>query len=410
MRDRDCLLHCFHAALAEVHGGMVVRRALGRLKGREPVHLVAIGKAAAAMAEGARMALGERLTRALVITRHGHDDPLLSRDQRFICLQADHPLPGGDSLLAGRRLLDFIRLTPEQGHLVFLISGGTSSLVEVLPPGAGLEELQRINGWLLGSGLDIVAMNRVRAAISCIKGGRLRSRLGQRRTEAYLISDVPGDDPAVIGSGLLVPPSVVRPLPELPPGVREWVAAMVARVPDCTDTPGVAVPVHVIATLRDACHAAAAAAERCGRAVTLHGEFLRGEAAVCGERLARELLAGPPGIHIWGGETTVTLPTDPGLGGRNQHLALAAAPVLAGHPGVALLAAGTDGSDGNTLAAGALVDAGTMSRARALGLDVEQALAGANAHVVLKACGDLVTTGPTGTNVMDLVIGIRRGC
>ncbi|MCG5513692.1 glycerate kinase type-2 family protein [Ectothiorhodospira shaposhnikovii] len=408
MRDRDCLLHCFHSALEAVHGGTVVRRALGRLKGRDPIHLVAIGKAAAAMAEGARTILGERLVRALVITRHGHADPRLSRDQRFICLQADHPLPGADSLLAGGRLLDFIRLTPEQGHMVFLISGGTSSLVEVLPPGAGLGELQRVNGWLLGSGLDILAMNRVRAAISCIKGGRLRSHLGQRRAEAYLISDVPGDDPAVIGSGLLVPPSVARPLPELPPGIREWVTAMAARVPDCTDTSGVAVPVHVVATLRDACRAAAAAAERCGMNVTLHGEFLRGEAAPCGERLARELLAGPPGIHIWGGETTVTLPADPGLGGRNQHLALAAARVLAGHPGMALLAAGTDGSDGNTRAAGALVDAGTAARAGALGLDVEQALAGADAHVLLKACGDLVTTGPTGTNVMDLVIGIRQ--
>ncbi|MCG5499958.1 MOFRL family protein, partial [Ectothiorhodospira lacustris] len=301
-----------------------------------------------------------------------------------------------------------IRLTPEQGHLVFLISGGASSLVEVLPPGAGLGELQRINGWLLGSGLDIVAMNRVRTAISCIKGGRLRSRLGQRRTEAYLISDVPGDDPAVIGSGLLVPPSVLRPLPELPSGIREWVTSMAARVPDCADAPVVPVPVHVIATLRDACQGAAAAAERCGMDVTLHGEFLCGEAAVCGERLARELLAGPPGIHIWGGETTVTLPADPGQGGRNQHLALAAARVLEGHPGVTLLAAGTDGSDGNTQAAGALVDAGTVARARALGLDLEQALAGANAHALLKACGDLVTTGPTGTNVMDLMIGIRQ--
>ncbi|TVQ69284.1 MAG: DUF4147 domain-containing protein [Chromatiaceae bacterium] len=402
---RDILLHCFHQALEAVNGEQVVRRQLAIKKPEGAVHAVAIGKAAAAMAQGARTGLGGQLKRALMITRHGHGDEALAHDGRFLCLESDHPLPGEASLAAGAQLLEFISATPPGDTLLFLISGGTSSLVEVLPEGMTLADLQRINGWLLGSGLDIQAMNRVRGAVSCIKSGRLRGYLGQRPAEVWLISDVPGNDPAVIGSGLLSPPRDSHPPPVLPSGL----SGIIQRAMDAQAggwAQGRKVPVRVLATLEDACRAAGDAARSLRCPVTLHGEFLQGEAAERGAALAHWLRqeGRAPGVHVWGGETTVTLPENPGQGGRNQHLALAAARVLSGCPNVTLLAAGTDGSDGVTLATGALVDGGTWDRIRAQGLDPDQALATANAHPCLQASGDLLTTGPTGTNVMDLVI------
>ncbi|MCG5516709.1 MULTISPECIES: glycerate kinase [unclassified Ectothiorhodospira] len=403
---RDILLSCFHQALEAVNGERVVQRQLEIDKPAGPVHVVAIGKAAAAMARGAWTVLGGRLARALVITRHGHGDEALARDGRFSCLEADHPLPGEASLAAGTRLLEFIAATPNDASLLFLISGGTSSLVEVLPKGMTLADLQRLNGWLLGAGLDIRAMNRVRSAVSCIKAGRLRGHLGQRSAQVWLISDVPGNDPAVIGSGLLTPTRESSPLPTLPAGLSERVhRAMAARA--AHSRAGPRVPARVLATLEDACRAAGAAARQLGCSATVHGDFLKGEAAERGAALARWLMhegRAAPGVHVWGGETTVTLPDHPGQGGRNQHLALAAARVLSGCPDVTLLAAGTDGSDGVTTATGAMVDGGTWERICAQGLDPDQALSTANAHPCLQASGDLLETGPTGTNVMDLVI------
>ncbi|MGM0676859.1 MAG: glycerate kinase type-2 family protein [Pseudomonadota bacterium] len=403
---RDILLSCFHQALEAVNGERVVQRQLEIDKPAGPVHVVAIGKAAAAMARGAWTGLGGRLARALVITRHGHGDEALARDGRFSCLEADHPLPGEASLAAGTRLLEFIAATPNDASLLFLISGGTSSLVEVLPEGMTLANLQRLNGWLLGSGLDIQAMNRVRSAVSRIKAGRLRGYLGQRSAQVWLISDVPGNDPAVIGSGLLTPTRESLPLPTLPAGLSETVhRAMAAHATLSRSTPSV--PARVLATLEDACRAAGDAARQRHCPVTIHGEFLKGEAAERGAALAHWLThegRATPGVHVWGGETTVTLPENSGQGGRNQHLALAAARVLSGCPDVTLLAAGTDGSDGVTSATGALVDGGTWERIRAQGLDPDQALSTANAHPCLQASGDLLETGPTGTNVMDLVI------
>jgi glycerate 2-kinase len=141
--------------------------------------------------------------------------------------------------------------------------------------------------------------------------------------------------------------------------------------------------------------------------VQVHEPFVDGPAGPAGRRLARALLGGPPGLHIWGGETTVVLPDSPGRGGRNQHLALAAAIELSGRPDVLLLSAGTDGTDGPTDDAGALVDGATLERARDAGLTAAASLARADSGTLLEASGDLIRTGPTGTNVMDLILGWR---
>jgi len=401
--DTKLPLELLRAALAAVDGESAVRRALTAQSLPGPCHVIALGKAAAAMALGARSVLGARLERALVVSRPGHLDDALCGDSRFCCLEADHPVPGRRSLAAGRALMDFIEATPRDQSLLFLISGGTSSLVEVPVAGVDGDALARLNDWLLGAGLDIAAMNRIRSALSAIKGGRLALCLAGRPVLGLLISDVPGDDPAVIGSGLLAAGAPSAPWPSLPPELA-WVQSHAQAPLSPAQVPGF--PLRVVASLDQACAAVEAAALERGLPVSRHGEFLRGEAGTQGEALARFLLQAGPGVHVWGGETHVQLPANPGRGGRNQHLALAAARVLAGHEGVRLLAVGTDGSDGNSHDAGALVDGRTVARGEAAGLDVEACLARADSGRFLAECGALIHTGPTGTNVMDLVIGV----
>jgi glycerate 2-kinase len=403
LSDPRLPLELFRAALAAVDGEAAVRRALTDAPPATPCHVVALGKAATAMARGAYSGLGEGLRRALVVSRPGHLDPSPCADPRFRCLESDHPLPGARSLAAGSALLDFVEGTPADEPLVFLISGGTSSLVEAPVVGVDLERLAAVNQWLLGAGLDIGAMNRVRSALSRIKGGRLAQRLEGRPVEALLISDVPGDDPAVIGSGLLAAGISQSAWPEFPQSLA-WVNELAQAPLRPEQVPQF--PLRVVASLDLACEAVLAEARARGLPVHRHGEFLDGEAAETGERLARGLLEAEPGVHVWGGETRVHLPSKPGRGGRNQHLALAAARVLAGHAGVRLLAAGTDGTDGNSDDAGALVDGGTLARGEAAGLDARQCLERADSGRLLDESGDLIHTGPTGTNVMDLVIGV----
>jgi hydroxypyruvate reductase len=320
---------------------------------------------------------------------------------------AGHPIPDAGSLTAGRRLLAELEALPESVSLLVLLSGGTSSLLEVPVFGVGLAELQRMNGWLLASGLPIDAVNRVRKSVSLIKGGGLLTRLGRRPVRVLAISDVPGDDPAVIGSGLLVPEVGLREGlrgVDLPDWLRQWVdRGLAERGPLPTSGPRI----EILASLATAMRAAAATGRELGLPVHVHDPLVAGDAARVGRELARGLIEGLSGLHVWGGETTVCLPPDPGRGGRNQHLALAAAIALAGHPDALLLAVGTDGTDGPTEDAGALVDAGTLERAGDAGLDARAALDQADAGTLLAASGDLIQTGPTGTNVMDLILGYR---
>lgn len=404
LSDPRLPVELFQAALAAVHGEAVVRHALSEDLPPGPCRVIALGKAAAAMAEGAPAALSARLERALVVSREGHLDPSLCADPRFHCLEADHPVPGPRSLSAGGAMLAFLDETPGDRSLLFLISGGASSLVEVPVAGVDADRLAALNRWLLGAGLDIATMNRVRCALSRIKGGRFGQRLSGRPVRGLLISDVHGDDPAVIGSGLLAAAECRASWPDFPPALS-WVEQLAQAPLPSGQAPGVSL--RVVASLDLACRAVMDEGRACGLPMFRHEEFLDGDAARTGERLARTLLAaGRPGVHLWGGETRVRLPARPGRGGRNQHLALAAARMLAGHDGVRLLAAGTDGSDGNSDDAGALVDGGTVMRGETAGLDAERCLDGADSGRFLAEAGDLIRTGPTGTNVMDLVIGV----
>lgn len=404
---RRCLAGIFAAALAAVDGRGAVARALGRRGLAGAVWTVAVGKAAESMTRGALDALGDRCLGGLLVAKEPPADPRPLAERGIVGLVGGHPVPTAHSLAAGERLLAALAATPADASLLFLISGGASSLVEVPAAGIGLAELAAVNRWLLGSGLPIGPMNLVRGALSRIKGGGLLAVLPARPLRALAISDVPGDDPAVIGSGLL------RPVPDLAAALGaldlpDWVRALTDRGLGERVAPRPAgPPIELVATLDLAKSAAVDAARALGVPVRAAGGFLDGDAQSRGRELAGRIMDGPPGISVWGGETTVRLPPVPGRGGRNQHLALAAAIALAGRSDCFLLAAGTDGGDGTTADAGALVDGGTLGRAALEGLDGRDRLARADSGTLLAASGDLLHTGPTGTNVMDLVLGLR---
>jgi len=375
--ERERLLRALHAAGIDAVGGQqATRRALSDFEPGSRIRLVAVGKAASAMALGAREALGDSILSALLITKYDHLEPALLDDPRFECLESAHPVPDAASLAAGKALVDFVEAVGDDEHLVALVSGGTSALVEQLDGDLTLAKLQERTDALLAGGAPIGEINRVRRGLSRLKGGRLAARLGGCRATQFLISDVPGDRPEDIGSGPLVSERVET---------------------------------RIIASSSIAQAAVVAEAERRGLSVVQASASLDGEVGATLERVSAVLLAenAAGGIYVWGGEPTVILPAKPGRGGRNQHLALALATRIAGCDELALLVAATDGTDGPTGDAGGLVDGTTLSRARSLGLDAEVSLTNADAGNWLEQSGALFTTGPTGTNVMDLLIAIR---
>jgi glycerate 2-kinase len=406
MRDRwrQALLEIFQAALDAVNGRRCVSAHLKTRRPTGPEYVIAIGKVACPMAGGALDVLGADIRDAVIITKQGHAEPL-----PWPVLEAAHPVPDASSLAAGAALLRFAATIPPHATVLVLLSGGASALVEQLPPGADLDTLRAMNEWLLATGRDIMAMNRIRKRLSLIKGGRMAGMLAPRRVICLAISDVPGDDPRFIGSGPLVADETIEreSIDDAPASVRE--ALLQAPPPPRADDPCFAnVRFELVARLADAKNAAATAARSRGFDTTVHPEMVTGDAAAAGRRMAGALLAADAGVvHVWGGETTVHLPTNPGRGGRAQNLALAAACLLEGHNDTFLLAAGTDGSDGPTTDAGALVDGGTVERGTEAGFNTDTALRGADAGSFLEASGDLIQTGPTGTNVMDLMLGMR---
>lgn len=376
MNPRQGLLELYATGLAAVNGTSVVYRALLARAERNPCHVVAIGKAADAMLEGARRYLHHALRSALLITKHGHVAAhTATLDNVQIC-EAAHPVPDESSLAAGQALLDYLQALPVDEPVLFLISGGTSSLVEVLADGWVLEGLQALTNELLANGADIHEINAMRRSVSRIKGGQLWDYLGERAVTCLLMSDVPNDDPEVIGSGLLFPA----------PSARDFDWQMVAN---------------------NAAMLEAMAASELFAPTTIMPEFLVGDVLTAASTCVQHLLDSEPGIYLWGAETTVQLPEQPGRGGRNQHFALAAALQLQDADDCLLLVAGTDGTDGMTADAGALVDSGTCLRGNAENLDPVACLHAADAGTFLEASGDLIHVGVTGTNVMDVVIGLK---
>jgi glycerate-2-kinase len=418
----------FRAALAAVDAGALVRRALARRDGRlllagralgagVRVRLVAVGKAAAPMAAAFEECAGADLAGGLAVTRDGHGVPL----SRVRLLEAGHPVPDERCERAARALLAEVQQAPPGDVLCVLLSGGASSLLACPAPGLALADLAATTELLLAAGADIEETNAVRKHLSAVAGGRLARSAAASRIEVLAISDVPGDRLDVIGSGPFAGDpttfadalAVLRRLSLLervPAAVRRELEAGARGERPETPAPGAPelarVHTQLLATNRTAVQAAAEASRRRGVETLVLDEPLAGEASEAGRalvaRAARERGAAPR-VLVAGGETVVHV-RGPGRGGRSQELALAAALACAGGAPLALLAAGTDGSDGPTDAAGAYADEGTVARGRRAGVDAAAALERNDSHAFFCAEGGVLRTGPTGTNVMDLAL------
>ncbi len=427
-RDPETLIEIYRAALAAVEGGRVVSRALRRRGDRLyvgerslpdglVVDLLAAGKAATPMARAAEATLGDRLRRGLVVTKAGHGGSL----RRCRLLEAGHPIPDESSERAGRSWLEEAGRGPEERVLLVLLSGGASALLTCPLPGLRLAELARTTDILLRAGASIDELNAVRKHLTAVAGGRAAARSRARQIELLALSDVPGDRFETIGSGpfsadptsyhdawqVVASRGVLADLPDaVATHLRRGVAGQVPETPKPGDPGFDHVTETLVGTLREALEAAACEATARGfRAVQLR-QRLAGEARVVGRRLAalaRSVHSEKQVCLIAGGETTVTVHGD-GTGGRCQELALAAAIEGENQTTFALLAAGTDGSDGPTPAAGAWVDGATVERGRRVGADARGALARNDSHAYFRREGHLLDTGPTGTNVTDLVL------
>ena len=398
------------------------------------VWILALGKAAAPMAAAAVATLQDRNIApagGLVVG----PAPGTAPAPNIPFMQGDHPEPGPQSQSASDALATLTRRIRPEDEVWVLLSGGTTSLIGAPEPELSVAELASVYSLLLGSGLDIAAMTRIRKRLSRWGGGKLARALAPATVRVFVVSDVIGDDLASIGSGPCVADPTTaaevhsllestRLWQRLPEGARRIVLSAEAGRSSETPKPGdqafARVSHQLIASNRLALEAAAHRARALGVTPVLYDAPLSGEASRVGAELAAQILdncarplvsqpnSSTASCWIWGGETTVTLGEGPpGLGGRCQELALAAAEVLAGNPlGGVLLAAGTDGRDGPTDAAGAIVDSETWRAVTKRSRDPADDLRTHNAYFALDAAGALFRTGLTGTNVMDVVIGL----
>jgi glycerate 2-kinase len=408
-----------HAALRAADADRLTRVAFDRhpLPAERPFHVIAAGKASAAMTRAAIDVLGDRLQGGVVIGLAA-----IPADERFRSVVGEHPQPGEGSVAAGRAALALARRLPSGDHLLVLLSGGASSLMAAPAPGLTLADKRTATGVLLRAGADITALNAVRKHLSAIKGGQLAAACAGATT-TFAISDVVGNDLSVIGSGPTVPDTTsfgdALAVIDRFGGRAAYPPAVVRRIVDGAsgalgDTPkpdgrSLRANAWVIGSRDEAMRGAAREAEARGfRTVVLTapvvGEARRAGEAFVAEALAVARAAGGKVCVIASGETTVTV-RGQGRGGRNQELALAASRALsgAGHD-VIVASVGTDGVDGPTDAAGAIADTTTLDRARQAGLVPQTFLDRNDSNAFFAALGDLIHTGPTGTNVGDLQI------
>jgi glycerate 2-kinase len=373
--------------------------------------VVGAGKASARMAQAVEQAWKGPLS-GLVVTRYGHAAPC----SRVEVIEAAHPVPDTAGERAARRILELVSGLGEDDLVLALISGGGSALLALPAPGITLADKQAINTALLRSGASIGTLNLVRKHLSAIKGGRLAAAAFPAATVGLLISDVPGDDPAIIASGPTVaeastPVQALAILAAYGVAVPPAVRAYLETAPACPgpDDPRMArVTNHVIAAPQQSLEAAAAVARHAGVAPVILGDSLEGESREVGivlAGIARQVRrhgqpAPAPCVLLSGGETTVTV-RGTGRGGRNVELLLSLALTLRGAPRVHALACDTDGVDGSEEVAGALIGPDTLRRAEQLGADAATALADNDGHRFFAALGDQVVTGPTLTNVND---------
>ena len=393
-------------ALRAAQPDRAVEKALADTALTEPVTLIAVGKAAWQMSRAALEALGGKVRQGIVITKYGHSRGPLGNLKIF---EAGHPVPDENGVRATQAALDMVEQLTQRDTVLFLLSGGGSALFE--KPLIPLEELQDINRQLLACGADITQINAIRKRLSAVKGGRFAARCGEARIFCVILSDVLGDQPDMIASGpACADRSTCAQALEIAEKYRLRLSPQ-ARALLERETPKQLpnVTIRVTGSVRQLCAAAQAACRSRGYAAAVLTDRLCCQAREAGAFLGAiaQTHAGQGKLaFLAGGETVVRLLGD-GKGGRNQELALSAAPYLAGAAS-ALFSIGSDGTDGPTDAAGGYVDGRTLEKLEKAGYHVEQVLDRNDAYTALDAVGGLIRTGPTGTNVNDVAVLLIR--
>ncbi len=403
-----------NGAIKAVLPEIAVRKQLQMLNLPHQITIVAIGKAAWRMASAAYTELGDRVKQGIVITKYDHS---LGNLPGLEIYEAGHPLLDAKGIAATQRALAMTQNLTERDTVLFLVSGGGSALFEDAADGVTLADLMQVNSLLLKCGANIVEINTIRKHLSKVKGGRFAQHVQPARVVTLVLSDVLGDRLDSIASGPAYPDSTTSTEAleigqkyqlNLPDSI---LTALRQETPKSADN----VETFIIGSVRMACEEAQKVAQSLGYNSLILTTTLEGEAKEVGRFLvaiAKEVLTSNnpvarPGAIILGGETVVQVKGS-GLGGRNQELALAAAIGLAGLEGVVITSVGTDGTDGPTDAAGGIVDGDTIARLAAKGISPSQALDNNDAYHALLASGDLLRTGPTGTNVNDLALVLVR--
>ena len=426
-RLREDARACLDAAVSAVDPTRLVTEVFERhpetLPGTDPVHVVAVGKAAAAMARAACGILGPRVAGGVVIAP---TDPEMPTPGNLRAFRGGHPVPTDGSERGARAVARLVDRLGADDWLLCLISGGGSALMTLPPSGVSLHDVRETTDLLLRAGATIDELNCVRKHLDRLKGGRLAQIAAPARVLALILSDVLGDRPDVIASGPLSPDptkfsdalAIVdrhQARDRIPTSALEYLeAGAQGGVPE---SPGPEAPyfddvdVRIVGSNRLAAHAALQEAECRGYRTRLLTTTLSGEASQVGRMLAArglDIRGGrgpitPPACLIASGETTVHV-RGAGKGGRNQELVLGAALALHGRGPLLLASLGTDGIDGASHAAGAFADQTTIARAEALGLDAAAVLTANDSTPFFEALDDLIVTGPTGTNVMDVQV------
>ncbi len=413
IRDpKSFLVSIFQAAVAAADPRLTIKKHLPqRPKGR--LIVVGAGKGSAQMAAAFEKAWDGPIS-GLVVTRYGYG----AACERIEVIEAAHPVPDQAGLVASHRLVNTVSGLSEDDLVVALISGGGSALLPSPPAGLTLADEIAVNEALLASGAPIAAMNTLRKHVSMIKGGRLAAAAWPARVVSLVVSDIPGDNPALVASGPTVPEGATRAdalrivetyRMKLPDAVMAHLKTDAANAPRPEESRFARNEVHLIASAAVSLEAAAEEARRQGMEAVILSDSIEGEARDVGSvhaAIAREVAArgrpfSRPVLVLSGGETTVTLRAK-GKGGRNSEFLLSFAIGIDGIDGIHALAADTDGIDGSENNAGAFCDGTSVVRMRAGGTDAKAMLAGNNAWTAFNASGDLFVPGPTGTNVNDL--------
>ncbi|KAF2958883.1 glycerate kinase [Thermotoga sp. Ku-13t] len=392
---------------------VAVRKKLEELK-LSNVVLVAIGKAAWRMAKAAKETLKEKIKKGIVITKYGHSEGEIENLEIY---EAGHPIPDENTIKATERALEIVKSLNEKDVVLFLVSGGGSALFEKPKGSVTLQQLQNITDQLLKSGANIEEINAVRKHLSEVKGGRFAQKVQPAHVICLILSDVLSNRLDVIASGPAHPDAstcedALRILEKYNIKVDENV---LEELKEETPKELSNVESHIIADVKLACEKAVEVAKRFGYNATILTSSLDCEAREAGffiGAIAREIVLHErplkkPCTIVLGGETVVRV-KGKGKGGRNQELALAAAIKIAGLENVVVCSVGTDGTDGPTDAAGGIVDGETVRRIKDAGFNPAELLEDNNSYEALKIAGDLLITGPTGTNVNDLMLILAR--